>query len=60
MQATALKLDQAVEVREDRGRIVIQPIKRKTYNLDELVDGITEKNLHSSADFGVPVGKEVW
>lgn len=49
-----------VEVREEQGRIVIEPIRRKEYKLDELLGGITGKNLHKPIDTGVPVGKEVW
>lgn len=60
MAAAHVALDQSVEVREERGRIVIEPVRRKTYKLDELLDGITAKNLHKPIDTGAPVGKEVW
>ena len=53
-------LDQAVEVREEQGRIVIEPVRRKTYKLSELLGGITAKNQHKPVDTGEPVGKEVW
>ena len=45
-------------VREESGRIVIEPAQRKEYDLTELVKGITRENLHDEADFGKPVGKE--
>jgi len=54
-----LDLDDAVDVREESGRIVIEPAQRKEYDLTELVKGITRENLHDEADFGKPVGKEV-
>jgi antitoxin MazE len=60
MRAAQLKLDEAVNVREEAGRIVIEPIRRKAYNLDELLNGITSKNMHDPVDFGPPSGKEVW
>jgi antitoxin MazE len=60
MQATHLDLDEVVEVREEAGRIVIEPIRQKRYELDSLLRRITKKNLHKEVDFGVPVGKEVW
>ena len=60
MAAAHVALDQPVEVREEQGRIVIEPVRRKTYKLDELLDGITGKNLHQPVDTGAPVGKEVW
>jgi antitoxin MazE len=58
MQAAHLDLDQAVDVREESGRIVIEPAQRKEYDLAELVKRITRENLHDEADFGRPVGKE--
>jgi antitoxin MazE len=58
MQAAHLDLDDAVDVREESGRIVIEPAQHKEYDLTELVKGITRENLHDEADFGKPVGKE--
>ena len=58
MQAAHLDLDEAVDVREESGRIIIEPAQRKEYDLAELVNGITRQNLHDEADFGRPVGKE--
>lgn len=58
MQAARLNLDEAVDVREESGRLVIEPARRKEYDLTELVKGITRENLHDEVDFGKPVGKE--
>ena len=58
MQAAHLDLDEAVDVREESGRIVIEPTQRKEYDLAELVKQIKRENLHDEADFGRPVGKE--
>ncbi len=60
MQAMGLDLDTIVDVREEAGRIVIEPLLRKAYDLEELLKGITSKNLHQAVDFGVPHGKESW
>lgn len=60
MQATRLNLDEAVDVREEAGRIVIEPVRKKTYDLGELLKGITSKNQHEAIDLGPPMGKEVW
>ena len=60
MQAAHLDLDEPVDVREESGRIVIEPIRRKEYDLAELVKGITSRNLHEEIDFSGPVGKEIW
>lgn len=58
MQAARLNVDEAVDVREESGRIIIEPAQRKEYDLTELVKGITRENLHDEVDFGKPVGKE--
>lgn len=58
MEATKLELDAPVDVREEGGRIVIEPIREHEYALDELLAGITTENIHDEVDFGKPVGKE--
>lgn len=50
MAAAHLDLDQSVNVREEQGRIVIEPVRRKVYKLDELLGGITVSNLHQLID----------
>lgn len=60
MQATRIDLDEVVDVREEAGRIVIEPVRQKVYELETLLKGITSKNQHGPADFGVPTGNEVW
>jgi len=56
----ALDVGEAVDVREESGRIVIEPVRRKEYDLAELVKGITRRNLHEEVDFSGPAGKEAW
>jgi antitoxin MazE len=60
MQASQLALDEVVDVREEGGCIVIEPVRQKTYDLNRLVKGITAGNRHDSVDFGAPQGKEAW
>jgi antitoxin MazE len=60
MAAAALTLDQAVDVREEAGRIVIEPIREEAFELDDLVAGITDQNRHDPVDTGVPRGREYW
>jgi antitoxin MazE len=60
MKATQLEVDEVVEVREDGGRIVIEPVRPKTYELSELLKGITKKNQHREVDFGPALGGEIW
>ena len=49
-----------VEMHVVEGYLVIAPIGKPTYTLDELVSKITPENRHDLIDFGPPRGKEVW
>lgn len=60
MQAARLRLDQSVDVREEAGRIIIEPVRTPVYDLDTLLAGMTPENLHEPVDFGKPMGKEAW
>ena len=51
MQAAQLHLDDPVDVREESGRIVIQPVGRREYDLAELLKGITRKNCFNGLEF---------
>jgi antitoxin MazE len=55
-----IKLDDPVEVREERGRIVIEPLHSKVFAIRELIKGIRPDNLHEAMETGVPQGREVW
>jgi antitoxin MazE len=57
MDAAKLHLEQAVDVREEGGRIVIEPIQAG-FNLDEMLAAITPENVHGAVDFGPAMGKE--
>lgn len=59
MEAARLHLDDRVDVREEGGMIVIDPIRPHEYDLAELLAGITPENLHREIDFGAPVGQEL-
>jgi antitoxin MazE len=59
MQAVRLDLDASVDVREQNGQIVIEPIRDGAVDLDQLIAGITPENMHGVADFGRAVGKEL-
>ena len=55
-----LRQDELVDISIDKERIIITPIGEKEYSLDELLAGVSEDNLHSEFDTGVPVGREIW
>jgi antitoxin MazE len=58
MKAARLNMDEAVDVREQGGHIVIKPIRPGKVELRRLLDRITTENLHVGVDFGNPVGRE--
>jgi antitoxin MazE len=47
-------------VREEAGRIVIEPIRETAFDLDTLIAGITNDNRHESVNFDAPSGRETW
>ena len=60
MTAAALEIDQAVDIREESGRIIIEPVKTPIYDLDQLLDQMKPETFHDEIDFGPPVGQEIW
>lgn len=59
LAASGLTIDQAVDVRSEAGRVIIEPVKPKDYDLAALLSGITSENVHDEADFGPAVGQEL-
>jgi hypothetical protein len=39
---------------------VAEPRKRRRYNLERLINGITEENRQPEIDWGRPLGNEIW
>ena len=60
LRASGVRPDEPVDVREEGGRIVIEPLRQRAYDLEDLVDRITPDNRHAAIDVGSPVGNEVW
>lgn len=60
MAAAALKIDQPVDVHEEDGRVVIEPVMAPTYELDALLDRMTPDTFPEEIDFGPGVGNEAW
>ena len=47
-----IELEDVIDIRVERGCIVIEPIRTEEYLLSQLVSGIKTKNIHSEIDFG--------
>jgi antitoxin MazE len=60
MTSASLQLDQTVDIRAESGRLVIEPVVAPVYDLDALVAQMTPETFHDDADFGAPIGGEVW
>ena len=58
MRAARLELDAAVEVREEDGRVVIEPVREMRVALADLLAGITDDNVHGEIDTGPARGDE--
>jgi antitoxin MazE len=55
-----LRQDELVDLSIEKERIIITPIGQKEYSLDELLESVSESNLHGEFDTGAPAGKEIW
>lgn len=60
MAAATLRVDQVVEIREEDGRIVLEPTPAPAFDLDALLDRMTPESFPEEVDFGPPAGKEIW
>jgi len=49
-----------VEVRVEKGALIIEPVAKPVYLLDDLLAQITPDNLHGEMDTGEAVGSEAW
>ncbi len=57
---TNLQHDASVDLSLVDGKLVVTPINKPELTLEQLLEGVTEDNIHGEIDIGFPVGKEVW
>ena len=50
----------AVDLQVSKGRLVVAPMKKKQYELADLVAGITMKNRQAEIEPGAKRGRESW
>jgi antitoxin MazE len=60
LTAASMHIDQAVDIREENGRIIIEPVKTPTYDLDTLLAAMAPETFPDDIDFGPPAGGEIW
>lgn len=51
-----------VEIRQEHNIIMVVPIAngQADYDLNALLAGVTDENLHAEVDTGDPLGNEAW
>jgi len=49
-----------VEVTFEHGMLVARPIGLRRYTVEELLEGVTEDQLHPETNTGPSVGNEAW
>lgn len=59
-QKTSIKKGSPVTLTLESDHMVMKPVKRRRYSLQELVSKITPRNRHAETDWGRSVGKETW
>jgi antitoxin MazE len=52
--------DSPVELLLTEGKLVIVPVSKQDFTLEQLLAQVTEENLHREVDMGPAVGNEVW
>jgi len=58
IRGLSLRNGSVVDLVEEPDQLIIRPVKKPA--LDDLLDAISEQNLHSEIDFGKAEGNEVW
>lgn len=62
VKAAHFRLDQPLEVREEHGRVIIEPveIRPREIDIEALCATLDPDEKPELEDFGQPVGSEVW
>ncbi|ATC31110.1 PbsX family transcriptional regulator [Caulobacter vibrioides] len=58
--ATSIEIGQSVDVREENGRIIIEPIRASAYDLGVMLADMKPETFPEEVDFGARIGNEVW
>lgn len=52
LKSLRVGVDDLMEMRVERGNLVLQPVRTQEYTLTQLVGGIKPGNSHAEVDFG--------
>lgn len=59
MDVAMVPLDQRVDIREEAGRVIVEPTGEPACDLGDLLATVADENIHDEIDFGSAVGKEL-
>ena len=60
VKETHLAYGTSVDLSVADGKIIIAPHSEPEYRLEDLLKGVTRRNLHAEVATGEAVGREVW
>lgn len=55
-----LEQNSLVKVFVSEGKLMLEPVTKSKYTLEQLLAGVTEDNLHHEIEAGPAVGNEAW
>ena len=58
-EGAGLRPSSEIEVSLEKGEVRLSPV-RPRWKLQQLLSGVTKKNIHREADSGQAVGREAW
>jgi antitoxin MazE len=57
---TQLENNSLVEISLVEGQIIVKPVVKPDWTLEELLAGVNEENIHREVETGLPTGNEIW
>jgi len=60
IHGSQVKAGSMVDLTLADGKLILAPLRRFRYTIEELMAGVTGENIHGEIDWGPPVGKEIW
>jgi antitoxin MazE len=60
MESANMRLEDVIDISEKEGEIILKRVGSEGYDVDDLINRITARNLHELMDFGPAEGKEYW
>ena len=55
-----LEPNSTVEIKQEQGRLVLVPVKKPAFTLEQMLAQVTPENLHAEIDTGPAQGNEIW